>query len=116
MAAAIYDMIIEQGETWIQNVYMKDGDDIPINITGYTARMQVKETLESVTSLVDLETGGSGITLDGTAGKITLRVESVVTESLPVGRFYYDLEIIDTTSAVTKLMRGRISVNKEVTI
>jgi hypothetical protein len=45
---------------------------VAINLTGYTARMQVRSTLESAEALIELTTANGRIALGGSAGTITL--------------------------------------------
>ena len=47
MAAGLYDITIEQGATFQMNLTWKDSTGSPVNITGYTARMQVRENYEA---------------------------------------------------------------------
>jgi len=44
----------------------------PINLTGYTGRMQVRESARSPDVIVDLSTENGGIEIDGAAGAVTL--------------------------------------------
>lgn len=89
----------------------------PVNITGYTARMQVRESYDAGTAIVSL-TNGSGITLGGTAGTIGLSLSATATAALdgtPNVQSIYDLELVSGTGYVTRLVEGRFMVYPEVT-
>lgn len=113
MAAAEYNIYCDQGSTLSLSLTYKDSNEAPVNLTGYTARMQVRTEPNASSTLLSL-TSGSGITLGGSAGTIAIQVPASTTEALPNGNFIYDLEIV-TGSTVTKLIRGAFRVRAEVT-
>jgi hypothetical protein len=39
--AGIYNFTLDQGSTWTLQIVYKDSNGAPINLTGYTAEMQV---------------------------------------------------------------------------
>lgn len=87
----------------------------PINLTGYTARMQIREDITSGTVLISLTTENGGITLGGVFGTITLLIMASVTAAIAWTTAVYDLEIISPSGIVTRLVEGRITVSPEVT-
>jgi len=89
----------------------------PVNLTGYSARMQVRSNYDSGTAVVSL-TNGTGITLGGTAGTILLEMNASTTAALdgtPNTQYIYDLELISGASYVTRLVEGSFFINPEVT-
>ena len=88
-----------------------------VNLTGYTARMQVRESYDAGTAIVSL-TSGTGITLGGTAGTIALALTAAQTAALdgtPNTQYIYDLELVSGASYVTRLVEGRFYIYPEVT-
>lgn len=85
-----------------------------VNLTGYSARMQVRESYDSLTPVLSL-TSGSGITLGGTAGSIILDAHATVTATIPSGQYVYDLELVTGGGYVTRLLEGNFTVDPEVT-
>ena len=114
MAATTYDILIEQGATFSQVVTYKESG-VAVNLTGYTARMQVRSTLESATSVVELTTANSRITLGGAAGTITLTISATDTAALTAGRGVYDLELVSGSGIVTRLLQGVCTISRNVT-
>ena len=114
MAAGIYDILIEQGATFTMNATWKDSNDAPINLSGYSARMQIRETFDSTATLVSLASG-SGITLGGTLGTIAVTIADTVTKDLPVRGCVYDLELVSSGGVVTRLLQGSVTISPEVT-
>jgi hypothetical protein len=114
MAATTYDILIEQGATYSQVITYKD-NGVAVNLTGYTARMQVRATLESASTLVELTTANSRIALGGTAGTITLTISATDTAALTSGRGVYDLELVSGSGIVTRLLQGVATISRNVT-
>jgi hypothetical protein len=114
MAATTYDILIEQGATYSQVITYKD-NGVAVNLTGYTARMQVRATLESASTLVELTTANSRIALGGTAGTISLTISATDTAALTAGRGVYDLELVSGSGIVTRLLQGVATISRNVT-
>lgn len=86
-----------------------------IDLTGYTARMQVRTKLETATTLLELTTENSGITLDNIKKTITINITATATAALTWLTGVYSLELISSTGIVTTLINGNVLVKKEVT-
>lgn len=114
MAAGSYDIICEQGATLSLTLTYRDSADALVNLTGYSARMQVRERASSPGTLVSL-TQASGITLGGAAGTIVITVSATATAALEAGQYVYDLEIVSGGGVVTRLIEGKFTVRPEVT-
>jgi tRNA threonylcarbamoyladenosine modification (KEOPS) complex Pcc1 subunit len=114
MAATTYDILIEQGATFSQVITYKESG-VAVNLTGYTARMQVRSTLESATTVVELTTANGRIALGGSAGTITLTIAAADTAGLTAGRGVYDLELVSGSGIVTRLLQGVATISRNVT-
>ena len=114
MAAGNYDILCEQGATFNLVLTWRNPDQSPIDVTGYTAKMQVRVSKSDSTAVLTLQTG-SGITLGGTAGTITLNASATATNSLDAGTFVYDLELTSSNGTVTRLIEGSFTVSGQVT-
>ena len=113
MAAGLYDITIEQGVTFQLNLTWKDSNDAPLNLTGYSARMQVRETYDSEDTLVSLTSPGD-ITLGGALGTILITIQPAVTSILQFVEGVYDLELV-SAGVVTRLLQGKATISREVT-
>lgn len=115
MAAGALDITIEQGATWNLLMTWKIGGTA-VNLTGYTARMQVRVDVEDSETILSLTTdAGGGIVLGDVLGTITLSRSATQTAALAAGEYVYDLELISTGGQVTRLLQGQFSVSAEVT-
>jgi hypothetical protein len=109
----LYDITCPQGASFDQTFTYKVGGTA-VNLTGYTAALQVREAYDGGTALISLSTGGSGITLGGTAGTILAEITATVTASVAAGSYAYDLELYQG-STVTRLLQGGFTVTGGVT-
>lgn len=114
MPAGIYNITAEQGATLTRTVTWKNSVGDPINLTGYTARMQVRADYDSTTAVLTLTTENGGITLGGSAGTIVITATATATTALSASTYVYDLELV-LGSTVTRLIQGSFVVNAEVT-
>jgi hypothetical protein len=85
-----------------------------VNVTGYSARMQVRQYADSTATVLSL-VNGTGITLGGTAGTISLSAVATATSAITAGQFIYDLELVSGAGYVTRLVEGNFVVYAEVT-
>lgn len=116
MPAAKLKLIIDQGATFTKTVTWKTGKPAaPVDLTGCSARMQIREKLESTAVLLELSTTDGRITLGGAAGTVNLRVEAVVTAAITWRTGVYDLEIEFADGTVRRLFSGPVAVSPEVT-
>lgn len=135
MPAANLDFIIQQGETWSRILTWKDPTGTPINLSGYTAKMQIRVAPGTAVLLefnTTPATGKADIALGGALGTITLTASATLTTALnftgaPIGTGgeggismrgqlgVYDLELTNG-GAVTKLTSGTVCFVKEITV
>jgi hypothetical protein len=85
------------------------------NLTGYTARMQIRASKESTTVLADYTTANGALSVNALAGRVTIVVLSTTTDAYTWGDAVYDLEIVDGANDATRILEGKISLNKQVT-
>jgi len=114
MAIIEYDISTEQGSSLSRVVTYSDANSSPINLTGYTARMQVRPRASSGYAYLTLTSPSGGLTLGGTTGTITILVDGSVTSPIPAGDYVYALEVVNG-AYVDKVMGGDFTLSAEVT-
>lgn len=116
MAAFKLNLTVLQGETFRQVSTWKAGKPpVPVDLTGCTARMHVRATVEAGEVLLSLSTADGHIELGGPAGTITLRLSAEETAAITWRLGVYDLEIVHADGTVRRLYAGRVTVSPEVT-
>ena len=113
--AAVYDITIEQGATFRLSLIWKDSSNVPVNLTGYTARMQVRRSYTDTVIQLAMTTEGGSITLGGAAGTINVVSAATATEDIATRAGVYDLELMSSNGVVTRLVEGKVTVKPEVT-
>jgi hypothetical protein len=89
---------------------------VPINLTGYTAALQIRSLPEDPTAVLSLSTGGNGITIPTpTDGTVEVQATAAQTRAIIPGTYYYDIEITSTGGIVYRLAQGQVVVSAEVT-
>ena len=106
---------IYQGATFRRRLSWRTVSGAPINLTGCTARMQVREDIDAPAVLLELSTDNGRIVLGGTAGTVDLLVDAVTTAAIAWESGVWDLEIAHPGGDVTRLAEGGIGVRREVT-
>ena len=112
--AGSFDFTIEQGATFNLLMTWKI-DNVAVNLTGYTARLQARVDVEDTQVILNLTTENGGITLGGALGTITLNQNATQTALLQTGSFVYDLELTSSGGTVTRLLQGELLISAEVT-
>ena len=87
----------------------------PIPLTGYTALMQIRETLESTVVLAELSTANSQIIIDPINFTIAIKLSAAVTGAFTFDSAVYSMELTDNQGTVYPFLSGSVSLTKEVT-
>jgi len=140
MAAGKHNFLIEQGADFIQTIQFltppldpinaPDTPGPPVDITGWDARMQVRQGPDRAggTIILDLSIGGGEISLVSpeTDGTFQVAVTAAVTAALLATEFtngaFHDFEAIDTpgilgiAGAVYRLIEGSVKFSENVTV
>lgn len=135
---AKYDLSINKGSNfnfWLQ--YLTDGNTA-VNLSSYSAEMQIKKYRGADYPLLFVDTRGltygytggfttgiagiGGISLntnyDSTSltGGIGVKFDANSTESLPFGKYFYDLKLNIGTTYSQRLLEGRIVIEDGVVL
>ena len=111
--AGIYNFTLDQGSTWTLQIVYNDSNGVPVNLTNYTAEMQIRRKFDSDTAVLTLSTSNGGITIVGATGTLNL-VATDEQAAITPGLYVYDLEL-STGGVRTRLIQGTVTVSGEVT-
>lgn len=114
MPATRKDLTIEQGATFELVVEVTD-NGMPVNLTGATARMQIREDVRSTNVLKSLTSPSGGLVITPATGLITIKMTDEETAVLTWLRGVYDLEVEFSNGEVNRVLRGDVWVSLEVT-
>jgi Na+/serine symporter len=113
MTPGLVNFVCPQGSTF-RRTLTYTLDNLPVNLSGYSSRLQVRQAYYSDDPIISLASG-SGITIGGSAGTIDILISASATSQFPPGNHVYDLEIISPSNIVDRLIEGTFNVTPEVT-
>ena len=130
MAAGKYSFTIEQGSTVDFEIVYKDSNSDPIDLTLYTARMQIRPSIGSdivhMTLSSSLGPCGTGLNMSGsnsanppTSGSIGIFISAASSSLLDFTNAVYDLEIASGSgncAHVTRILQCNIKLSKNTTL
>ena len=96
--------------------YTQDDEITPIDLTGASAKMQVRDTKGGSKLAFTLTSPTGGITIDGPNGLLTIKATPTQTSKLFYPKSAYDVFIIDSYSNRIKLVEGFLTLSRSVTI
>jgi hypothetical protein len=125
MAAGKYSFIIEQGATTNFQINWNDETGSAVDLSGYHARMQIREQIDASTPILSLSSSlspdNTGIHLSGSngttpvqSGSIGIYISAHSSSLLNFGEAFYDLEMVKGNE-VTRLLEGKVKLSKNVT-
>lgn len=116
MTATYLDITIEQGAKFERNIRVRNNDGTAKDLTGYSARMQVRSYVDSPTVLLEASTANGMITINNPAGIVTIEVGADTTTPLSWIVAIYDVEIFTVDPAeVIRILNGSVTLSLEVT-
>jgi hypothetical protein len=135
MAAGRYSFVIEQGATTDFEVIYNNSTGTPVDLTGFTARMSIRQSQISTSQLYitlssSLGPCGTGLNLSGSqtsagyphplsSGSIGIYISAASSSVLNFNEGYYDLELMSGSgdcTTVTRLLMGAVKLSNEITI
>lgn len=111
--ASVYDIELDQGSDAVIPFELYDASDNPLDLSGYTARMQIRPSVGSATISDELTTENGRLVIKG--GTITATWPNAVTTAMRHGDSVYDIEIVSATGEVTRILEGAFILHQEVT-
>jgi hypothetical protein len=114
--AQTLNITVDQGSDYEQILTFKDSTGTPINITGWTFAGQARTSIEAASPSVTFDftlLAQSGATL----GQVVWTVPAAETEPLGTSQvvLVYDVERIDASAKVLRILQGTMTINPEVT-
>lgn len=111
MAAAYQELFLEQGTTFTTNITLDDVDGVPFDLTGVTAKSQIRKSYYSSNTTAEFAVNINS----PQTGVILLSLDAPTTANIAAGRYVYDVAIRDTANTVTRVLEGIVNVIPQVT-
>ena len=87
-------------------------DNLPVDLTGYTADMQVRDVSNNL--ITELSTANGRIVINAALGQINLTLTAAQTAALSVGNYNYALNLTSPGSIVYQILQGAFILNASV--
>jgi hypothetical protein len=88
----------------------------PVPLANYSARMQIRETVDSATAIYSTTNAvGGGFVLDLALSTITLTIPASVTQAFDFSTAVYSIELFETSGLVVPFLTGNLTLVPEVT-
>jgi hypothetical protein len=107
---------VDQNATFSFVLEYKDDNGNEIDLTGASAKMQVRDTKGGAKLAVTLTSPSGGIVIDQLNGKLTIKMTPTQTNKLFYPKSSYDLMVVDSNGNKIKLLEGFMTLNRSVTI
>jgi len=104
--AAVYDVRMTQGDSFVEELLMEDGEGDALDLTGYSFKSQLRRTADN--GLV----AEFAISVDGST--VTRSLNTAVTANLE-GTYVHDFQWTDPSGKVRTLVSGEFEIEPEVT-
>lgn len=122
MIAGIYNLFIEQGATFTRLIEIEYPDPtdvtvmLPYDLSGFSASMQIRRTIESSTPQILLTSNNGRIEMQPNGTNNALRIYLTPEEtSTLTSDGVYDIEIEDGSGDIQRILRGSVTLSLEVT-
>lgn len=114
-----FNLIFEQSATFQHTVNWRTPDGIPIDLTGYRVRLQVRQSPSATETLLDVDSDAlaEGMTVSDLdeSGSFTITLDTSVTGALDFTAADYDLTVTSADGIVYRLHEGKAAVSLGVT-
>lgn len=113
MKPGIYNFTIHQGSDFDKAMTISDEGGV-VNLTGYTAALQIRSEAVSAEVMADLTTENGLITLGGEDGTVLWEIPAATTAEMTTDGVY-DFDLIDPSGKIHTYLKGVVRVEPEVT-
>jgi hypothetical protein len=107
---------VDQNATFSFIVEYKDNNGLPIDLTGSTAKMQVRDTKGGSKLAFTLTSPSGGIVITPLLGQLTIKMTPTQTNKLFYPKSSYDIMVTDSNGNKIKMLEGFLTLSRSVTI
>jgi hypothetical protein len=107
--AVTSNLVIDQGANFTVTINYSNDEGVPNNLTGYTARAQMRKSYYSANSI-----SFTPSFTDAANGEIMLSMTPATTANIKAGRYVYDLTVSSNVN-VLRIVEGIVTVLPGVT-
>lgn len=106
--AARVNITIDQGTTFSTVYDVNDEDGVAVDLSSYTANAMMRKAYSSSNAAATFATQLAN-------GSVTISLTANQTGGIVAGRYVYDVEVVDGSGVVSRLVEGIATVTPQVT-
>ena len=121
-SAGIHNLLCDQGATFRKTLTMFASDGTTaIDLSGFTARMKIKEEIGGTLIKSLTSASGGGLTIGGSSGNLASGEIDILISASDTTSFsapttaVYDIETVTSGGIVDRILQGKFIINPEVT-
>jgi hypothetical protein len=108
--ATVANIFIDQGSDYSNIVTVTASNGQPLNLTGFTVASQMRKSFSSSTAY-----NFSASILSASLGRVRLQLSSAQSETIPPGRYLYDVEVTSSVGSKTRVVEGIATITPQIT-
>lgn len=103
------NLFIDQGATYATKLNITDANGAAVDLTGYTAGAQIRKHYSSSNST------SFSVSVTAATGVVVLQLSANTTANLTAGRYVYDVELVDGSGRISRIIEGIVTISPNVT-
>lgn len=104
--ATYSNIYIDQGSTYTSVIPVKDNNGLPLDLSDYSSRGQIRKSYSSNVKVPFTTSIASPL-----EGKVSLSLTASQTRAMKAGRYVYDVEIYNGSDDVIRIAEGQVEIN-----
>jgi hypothetical protein len=108
--ATISNLYVDQGSDYATIITVTSAGNIPLNLTGYTVKSQMRKSYSS--SVFHNFTASIH---DAVNGRVKITLTAAQSELIIAGRWLYDVEITSQAGVKKRVVEGIVTVTPQIT-
>lgn len=101
------NLVIDQGTTFASSIEILDENNEAVDLTNFSARGQMRKHYTSSNSVSFTTTMSNGM--------LVISLTAPQTANIVAGRYVYDVELVDSSNTVVRILEGIVTITPEVT-
>lgn len=103
------NIIVDQGSTFNTTIDLTDENDQALDLSGYTGLAQMRKHYTSSNAVSFI------VSIIPASGTVNLSLSANTTATITPGRYVYDVELMDSTGIISRIVEGIVTVTPNVT-
>lgn len=109
---ATHRVTLVRGDTWLRTWDLQDEDGTPIDLTGASARVQVRDWTDAL--VLSASTADGRLTVSPAIGRVQMSVPAAATAGIEPGRYSFDFELTYPDGVRTTYESATLLVQEDV--